>query len=151
METMLECQMLRPGHGQHHGHPGPRPGLGGVSMFRPVRPAPHAPVTPVMTPEERAMIIARSNLLRSPLTSPALRPGLPPPAGLQQLWCQWAQLQQLSSALQAVNPSPPAAALFSNLLSQAQQRYSPYHVSSPSPPTQRRSSPGSRSPSPVNV
>ena len=148
--------MLRPvGGGGHHAGHGPRPGLGSVSMFRPVRPPSLTPQT-TMSPEERAMMLARSQLLRggAPMTPPfpGMRPSLtqpgatPPPLptpGLQHLWSQWAQLQQLSSALHAANVPSPAAALFSNLLNQAQQRFSPYVISPPSPPHTDRKSPAS--------
>ena len=184
MESMLECQLLRqpsaPGPQPHPagGHRGP----GGLSMFRPTRPPPPepAPAANKLSPEERALFIARTQLLRaqSPFSPPVssapfsplsglspLRPPLAPHLGIQHLWSQWAQLQQLNSALiaqqsaAAVNPaeSQTPAALFSNLLSQAQQRFSPYVISSPSPPpsssppAENQSHTSSRSQSPVQV
>ena len=117
--------------------------------------------------------------------SPTLAPLRPGHLGLHHLMSQWSQLQQLNSALMSQSPAAPAvsavqsqlqqlnsalmspqspaapavqspAALFSNILSQA-QRFSPYVISPPSPP-QSSSSPrpqnspsSSRSQSPIQV
>ena len=146
MENMLECQLLR----QHGGGAAPRPALM-PPMFRPapVRQPPPPPEQPrpAPPPPHGALLLAqaRSQLLRAP--------------GLQQLWAQWAQLQQLHSALQlapvaaAAPPSP--AALFSHLLGGA-GRFSPYVISPPSPPPaaaaeDSQSAASSRSQSPVQV
>ena len=104
--------------------------------------------TPRFSQEERAVLLARSHLLRAqapPSTFPPLRPGLPPPLGLGSLWAQMAQLHQLNSALLAQSQAISPPAIFSSLLSQASQRVSPYVISSPSPPPQ------SRSPSPAQL
>ena len=171
----MECQMIQR---QPHHHPGhhTRPQIG-LGMFRPQAPTPpepHSPSPASLSSEERALFLARTQLLRaqSPFPgSPASsfsplspRPPLSPHLGLQHLWAQWAQLQQLNSALvtsphsaagQSPAPAPSPAALFSSLLSQA-QRFSPYVISSPSPPppaeTGLNMSPASsRSQSPVQV
>ena len=146
MENMLECQLLR----QHGGGAAPRPALM-PPMFRPapVRQPPPPPEQPrpAPPPPHGALLLAqaRSQLLRAP--------------GLQQLWAQWAQLQQLHSALQlapAAAAAPPSpAALFSHLLGGA-GRFSPYVISSPSPPPaaaaeDSQSAASSRSQSPVQV
>ena len=176
----MECQMIQRQPPHHHPHPGPghhtRPQIG-LGMFRPPAPTPpepHSPSPTSLSSEERALFLARTQLLRaqspfpgstsSPFSAlaPPLRPPLSPHLGLQQLWAQWAQLQQLNSALltphSAAGQSPapaPAAALFSSLLSQA-QRFSPYVISSPSPPPpaeadHNMSPASSRSQSPVQV
>ena len=174
----MECQMIQrqPHHHPGPGHPGhhARPQIG-LGMFRPPAPTPPEPHSPSLSSEERALFLARTQLLRaqtpfpgsppSPFSAlaPPPRPPLSPHLGLQHLWAQWAQLQQLNSALmtphsaaagQSPPPGPaPAAALFSSLFS---QRFSPYVISSPSPPppaeTGLNMSPASsRSQSPVQV
>ena len=155
MESMLECQLMRQGAGpvQHQPRPLLPPALPPLaSMFR-ARLA-GADTAPKFSQEERAVLMARSHLLRGQ-TPPSpfhpqpglgsLRPSLPPPLGLQTLWAQMAQLHQLNSALLAQSHQHSAASIFSSLLSEAHQRVSPYVISSPSPPSQ------SRSPSPVQV
>ena len=183
MESMMECQMIQ--RQPHHPHPQPGPGHPGhharpqigLGMFRPPAPTPPEPQSPSpvsLSSEERALFLARTQLLRaqspfpgspaSPFSAPPLRPPLSPHLGLQHLWAQWAQLQHLSSALVTPHsaaagqpPAPSPATLFSSLLSQA-QRFSPYVISSPSPPPSAEADPdenmspsSSRSQSPVQV
>ena len=155
MESMLECQLMRTGSGapQHQPRPLLPPSIPPLaSIFRARLAGPDT--TTRFSQEERAVLLARSHLLRGntppssfppgPGLSP-LRPSLPPPLGLQTLWAQMAQLHQLNSALLAQSQTQSPAAIFSNLLNQASQRVSPYVISSPSPPST------SRSPSPVQV
>ena len=185
MESMFETQFMRQ-HGAptlpHHPRPSPA-SLPPPPMFR-SRPEVENPNTK-FSAEERAILLARSHLLRANFSSPQTPfssasshpsfspiPGLPNirnsfphplgqlPLPLHSLWSQWAQLQQLNSALlaqsQAQAQSP--AAIFSNILNQA-QRFSPYVISPPSPPSPslqpppRRTPPHpvSRTPSPVQV
>ena len=170
----MECQMIQ--RQPHHPHPAPghhtRPQIG-LGMFRAARPPappppppePHSPSAGSLSSEERALFLARTQLLRaqSPFPGPPASPFSParplaPALGLQHLWSQWAQLQQLNSALMTPHsaagqpPAPSPAALFSSLLSQA-QRFSPYVISSPSPPppAENTSPSSSRSHSPVQV
>ena len=139
-----------------------------------------------LSPEERAILLARSQLLRANFSSPQtpfstasshptfsplhglpnIRNSFPHPLGqlplpsLPNLWTQWAQLQQLNSALlaQSQSQAQSPATIFSNILSQA-QRFSSYVISPPSPPPTNIIPPTqttpptqiSRTPSPVQV
>ena len=144
MESMLESQFLRQ-HGQTpRAAPTPAPAL---PMFRP------AAHTAPMSIEERAVLLARSHLLRSSFPPP---PSFPPtplhhaptppptrPLALPQLpglWSQWVQLQHLNSQLLLAQQTSSPPSLFSSLLSQAKLTVSP-----PSPTLH------SRTPSPVQV
>jgi T-box protein 20 len=122
MESMLESQFLRSQQSN--------PGQGRSPACSPVvRPA-ALPCHPLSL-EERALILARSHLLRNTFPAPPLaRPALPLPG----LWGQWVQLQQLNSQLLARQQQ--AAAL------QARPALPGPRPASPSP---------SRSPSPLQV
>ena len=68
MESMMECQMIQ--RQPHHHHPGPghhtRPQIG-LGMFRtpaPTPPEPHSPSPASLSSEERALFLARTQLLR---------------------------------------------------------------------------------------
>ena len=102
MESMFESQFLR-----SHAAPSPRPAPPhpALPMFRP---APHAPA---LSLEGRALLLARSQLLRSSLPPPTRPLALPP---LPNLWSQWVQLQQLNSQLLLARGAPlPTPALLS--------------------------------------
>ena len=88
MESVFEAQLL---HRQPPRAPAP--------AFR----APCPP--PALSLEERALVMARSHLLRSSLPPPP--PPRPLALPLPGLWSQWVQLQHLHSQLALAQAPPP--------------------------------------------